>query len=102
MEKSGNKQNSFYMISVACVYMAMLALDFPIATGVLNPALGAAITTQGNIWQLYTVAMNGENSFDVSMIKCFVPFLGGFLAGLLFLYQRKLLELKIYYPTQVG
>ena len=38
------------MISVACVYMAMLALDFPIATGVLNPALGAAITTQGNIW----------------------------------------------------
>ena len=44
MEKAGNKQNSFYMFSIACVYMSMIALDYPIATGVLNPALGAALT----------------------------------------------------------
>jgi glycerol uptake facilitator-like aquaporin len=101
MEKAGNKQNSFYMISVAFVYMSMLALDYPIATGVLNPALGTALTTQGHIWTLYTEAINegGENKFAVSMIKCLVPFIGGLFAGLVFLYQRKLLYLKILYPT---
>ena len=43
MERAGNKQNTLYYISAGLVYMATLSLNYPIATGVLNPAVGAAI-----------------------------------------------------------
>jgi hypothetical protein len=44
-EKAGNKQNSFYYVSMAASYLATMMLNYPLATGVLNPAIGAAIVT---------------------------------------------------------
>ena len=100
VEKAGNKQNTLYFVSLAMVYMATLALDYPIATGVLNPAVGAAIVVQAEIWQQFSDATYGKNNQSVSLIKCFVPYGGGLCAGLLFIWMRKLLEHKILYPSQ--
>jgi len=50
VEKAGNKQNTLYFVSIALVYAATLTLDYPIATGVLNPAVGAAIVVQAQVW----------------------------------------------------
>lgn len=91
-----NRSQAISSIAIGASYSGMLALSGFNANGVLNPALAFAMGVCSNWWPNFSPANSylTANTTVLTMVKSVSPLLGGVLAGLLFIVQRRQLEKK--------
>ena len=91
-----NRSQAISSIAIGASYSGMLALSGFNANGVLNPALAFAMGVCSNWWPNFFPANSylTANTTVLTMVKSVSPLLGGVLAGLLFIVQRRQLEKK--------
>ena len=80
-------------IPIAAAYMGMLGLSGFVSANVLNPAVAMAIIVEPKFW--YSFQLEAQALAEVpdrDWNKCLTPFLGGLLAGVFFLLQKKLIN----------
>ena len=78
---------------MAASYVGLIALDGTVSTGLLNPAIAAALILyqQFGNWQTQPLVSILENPVQLNVNKILSPFAGGVLAALLFLWQKTMM-----------